>query len=194
MATTQKANKSHLGLIIGGVILLFIIIGAVASYNGIVSAENKADEAWGNVETSYQRRADLVPSLTKIVERSSEREGKILGDVTKARSEAKQSVPTGDTEGLSSNQSGLNSILVNVEDYPGITSTEGYKDFQTQMEGTENRIYVNRQDYNDAARKYNNKISTFPGNLFAGIMGKDKINYFESDEGADKAPEVDFDQ
>ena len=191
MENTRK-NKNRLGLIIGGAILLLFGLMAVVSYNGIISAENKADEAWGNVETSYQRRADLVPNLSNIVERSSEREGDILGNVTKARTDAKKSVPTGDTEALSSNQSGLNSILVNVEDYPELKSTAGYKDFQTQLEGTENRIYVNRQDYNDAAREYNNKISTFPGSIFASFMGKEKINYFEADEGADEAPDVDF--
>lgn len=193
MENTQK-RKSYTGLIIGGVLIFVFGLMAIISYNSIISAENKADEAWGNVETSYQRRADLVPNLSKIVERSSEREGDILGDVTKARSDAKKSVPTGDTEALSSNQSGLNSILVNVEDYPDIKSTEGYKDFQTQMEGTENRIYVNRQDYNDAARKYNNKISTFPGSIFASLMGKEKINYFESDDSADEAPDVEFEE
>lgn len=188
----MASNSKKSGLIfgIGGLLVLVLIvgIGAIGYHNSIVRAENEAERAWGQVESSYQRRADLIPNLTAVVKEATDREEDILTGVTKARQQATAGTETGDAEALSANQSSLDRLLVTVEAYPEVTSTQGWRDFQAQLEGTENRVTVARNDYNDAARKYNDKIETFPGSVFAG--GRNSMDYFEADAGADKAPSV----
>lgn len=183
-------KKNPLLAVIGGALTLALIIGAVAIgyHNGIIRSENEAERAWGQVESAYQRRADLIPNLTAVVKESSDREQEILQGVTEARSDAGKGAEVGDTDSLNTNQSSLDRLLVTVEAYPEVTSTQAWRDFQSQLEGTENRINVARNDYNDAARNYNNKIETFPGSLFAG--GRESLDYFKSDDGAENAPSV----
>lgn len=183
-------RKSVLVFGIGDALVLALLLGiaAIGLHNSIVRSENEVERAWGQVESSYQRRADLIPNLIAVVKEATDREEDILTGVTEARQQAQSGAETGDAEGLAENQSALDRLIVTVEAYPEVTSTQGWRDFQAQLEGTENRINVARNDYNDAARKYNDKIETFPGSLFAG--GRDSLDYFKADEGADKAPSV----
>lgn len=197
----SKTPKINTWWIVAGIVLL-LALWLVGSYNSLVSSRETVRAAVANVEAQYQRRSDLIPNLVKTVEGSKDFEKDTLTQVVEARAKATQTQINPDdlsAESLQQYQNAqgelsqaLGRLLVSVEAYPDIKSTQNFKDLQTQLEGTENRIAVARQDYNETARSYNTKIQRFPASVTAGLFGFDDFAYFQSQSGADKAPEVNF--
>lgn len=189
--------------LIPGIILLVVImlVGWVAgTYNGLVGDREKVKTAFSNLESAYQRRADLIPNLVSTVKGSSEFEQETLNQVVEARAQATSINVDADNpedvqrfmEAQQNVSSSLGRLIATVENYPDIKSAVAYQDLMTQLEGTENRVNVARQDYNEVARPYNTGLQTFPKNLIAGLFGFKSFNYYEADEGAEDAPTVDF--
>ena len=188
-------------------IILIIIavaagLGLMSSYNGLVKAETEIDSVWANVESSYQRRADLIPNLVNTVKGQANFEQQTLTNVIEARAKATQTKidPSNLTEEqlneFQQNQnqigSALSRLLVTVEQYPQLKANEGFMNLQAQLEGTENRINVARNKFNEAARIYNEKVRQFPTKLAAMIFGFKAKPYFKSAAGAENAPTVNF--
>lgn len=194
--------KKHLGWIIAGAVVLILLLWGVSGYNGLVSMDEQVSGKWANVETQYQRRADLIPNLVNTVKGYATHEKTTLENVVKARSEATQvKVDPIDLtpERLAQYQkaqgnvsAALGRLLMVAENYPQLKANQNFLELQSQLEGTENRITVARKDFNDAAKAYNVAIRRFPKNILAGIFGFDKKSYFEAENGAEKAPEVKF--
>ncbi|MBD3203677.1 LemA family protein [Candidatus Woesearchaeota archaeon] len=192
-------NNKKSSLVVGIVVVLAVIIGIIlilalwigGTYNSLVGLEENVNNAWGKVESAYQRRADLIPNLVATVKAYSDYEGEVLTDITQARA----SINNADTpEELAQADQQLNSalsrLLVVVENYPNLKANENYMDLQVQLEGTENRIKVERDLYNEAVRAYNTKIRRVPTNMIAGMLGFSQKEYFEADQGAQNAPDV----
>ena len=192
-------KKWKIPAIIGGVLLLIVMMIA-GSYNGMVSSRESVNTAWSKVESQYQRRSDLIPNLVNTVKGAANFEQETLTKVIEARSKVTQiKVDANSPEDIARFQraqgqvsSSLSRLLAVAENYPQLKATENFKDLQSQLEGTENRITVARNDFNDAARSYNTKIKSFPANLLAGIFGFKERPYFEADADAKKAPSVNF--
>ena len=185
-------------LIIGFLLYRFF----VGFYNTGIGNQEDAKTAWSKVESAYQRRADLIPNLVNTVKGYAKHERETLEAVVKARASATQTKidPTNITpeqlakfqqaqQGLSG---ALGRLLVTVEKYPELKADKHFLELQSQLEGTENRIKVERDRYNDAVNKYNKHIKKFPGNLLAGMFGFKEMARFQSDKGAEKAPKVEF--
>ena len=194
--------KKHLKTIITLAIVAVVLIWCVSGYNGLVSMDESVQNKWADVETQYQRRADLIPNLVNTVKGYAAHEKETLEGVVKARSEA-TSVKI-DAENMTAEQmaqyqkvqngvsSALSKLLLVVEKYPDLKANQNFLELQSQLEGTENRITVARRDFNGAAKEYNTAIRKFPKNILAGLFGFEKKAYFEAQEGAEKAPEVQF--
>lgn len=187
--------------IVGGIILL-IIVPFIGMYNGLVGKDEKAAESWAQVQNVYQRRADLVPQLVATVKGAADFEKSTLTEVVNARAAATSVTvdPANATpEQLKAFQaaqdqlsSSLSRLLVTIERYPELKATKNFQDLQAQLEGTENRIAVERKKFNEAVQDYNKSIRVFPKNMVAGMFGFEKRAYFEATPGAEKAPEIDF--
>jgi len=186
------------------VVLVIVVWQVTAGFNNTaVTKEENAKLAWSNVESSYQRRNDLIGNLVKTVEGAADFERGTLKDVIEARSKA-TSVNV-DAENLSAAQieqfqqaqqgvtSALSRLLVTVERYPELKANQNFLQLQSQLEGTENRINVARDRYNAAVTDFNTYIRTFPNTLFAGMFGFEKMERFQADAGAENAPDVEFD-
>ena len=188
-------------IIIIAVAVLAVVWG-ITGYNGLVSMDEGVQTKWADVETQYQRRADLIPNLVNTVKGYAAHESETLQAVVEAR--AKATSMNIDPSNMSAEQianfqkaqdgvsSALGRLLVTVEKYPDLKANENFKELQAQLEGTENRISVARRDYNEAARKYNTTLRSFPKNLLAGMFGFEKKAYFEAQEGSEQAPIVQF--
>lgn len=195
-------NKKLLtiGGIIGGLLLLGLLLGG--AYNNLVSAREAVDTAFGNLESQYQRRADLVPNLVSTVKGAADFEQTTLTEVTEARARATsiQIDPSNASpEQLAQYQEAqgelsqaLGRLLMVAENYPQLRATEAFRDLQVQLEGTENRIAIARGDYNEVARGYNTQVQTFPTNIAAGLFDFERRPYFEAERGAEQTPTVDF--
>jgi LemA protein len=187
--------------IVIGVIGLLVIMG-FSSYNGLVGNEEDVGKAWGNVESDYQRRADLIPNLVNTVKGYADFEKSTLTQVIEARASATQvkidanNLTPENLAAFQQAQGGLTSalsrLLVVAENYPDLKANQNFLDLQAQLEGTENRINVSRQRFNDTVNGYNKKRRSFPAVLFASIMGFKDKGYFKAQEGSEKAPEVKF--
>ncbi|MBR5204945.1 MAG: LemA family protein [Bacteroidaceae bacterium] len=183
-------------------VVAVLAIWGVSSYNGLVKMDESVNTAWSNVENQYQRRADLIPNLVNTVKGYAAHEKETLEAVMAARSKATQMTIDADNltpEKLQAYQkaqgeigSALGRLLAITEAYPDLKANENFKELQAQLEGTENRISVERRNFNEIARSYNTAIRTFPRTLIASMCGFDKRPYFEAEEGANKAPEVKF--
>ena len=183
-------------------IIIAVAAGLMFSYNSLVQAETEIDSVWANVESSYQRRADLIPNLVNTVKGQANFEQQTLTNVIEARAKATQTKidPSNLTEEqlneFQQNQnqvgSALSRLLVTVEQYPQLKANEGFMNLQAQLEGTENRINVARNKFNEAARIYNEKVRQFPTKLAAMIFGFKAKPYFKSVTGAENAPTVNF--
>ena len=194
--------KKNLGWIIPVAIVVVIVLWAIGGYNGMVKMDEQVQNKWANVETQYQRRADLIPNLVSTVKGYAKHEQQTLEDVVKARSEATQVKV--DAENLTPEklaafqkaQSGVSSalgrLLAVAENYPDLKANQNFRELQSQLEGTENRITVARKDFNDTAKSYNQAIRQFPKNILAGMFGFEKKSYFEAEAGSEKAPKVEF--
>ena len=192
-------------LIIVGIVLvsLFIIYRFFAgSYNNMVNAEETTSAAWSQVQNVYQRRIDLIPNLVNTVKGMATSEKETFEAVINAR--AKATAVNVDASKLSPDQikqfqsaqgelsQALGRLMVVSEQYPQLRQSEGFLNLQAQLEGTENRIAVERKSFNETVQAYNTLIRTFPNNIFAGMYGFAKKGYFEADAGAEKAPKVQF--
>ena len=194
--------KKNMGWIIPVAIVVVIVLWAIGGYNGMVKMDEQVQNKWANVETQYQRRADLIPNLVSTVKGYAKHEQQTLEDVVKARSEATQVKV--DAENLTPEklaafqkaQSGVSSalgrLLAVAENYPDLKANQNFLELQSQLEGTENRITVARKDFNDTAKSYNQAIRQFPKNILAGMFGFEKKSYFEAEAGSEKAPKVEF--
>jgi len=175
---------------------------AAGMYNGLVTAEETTTKAWAQVENVYQRRADLIPNLVATVKGYAAHESSTLEAVVQARAQATQIRvdPTKlDAASLQKYQeaqgqlsSALGRLLMVTENYPNLKANENFRDLQAQLEGTENRIAVERQRFNEAVQRYNVMIRRFPRNIFAGMFGFTPKAYFEAQPGAAVAPTVEF--
>lgn len=199
--TKRKGKKMKKWLIL---ILIIIVAGfsLAGSYNSLVQAEEKIDSVWANVESQYQRRADLIPNLVNTVKGQANFEKETLTGVIEARAKASQTKidPTNMTEqqlaqfqqSQQSLGSALSRLLVTVEKYPELKAHSGFMDLQKQLEGTENRINVARNKFNEAAKEYNQKVRQFPAKLVAMIFDFKEKPYFKSNAGAENVPVVNF--
>ena len=195
-------KKGCIALIVLGVIALALFGWVKNSYNGLVSTQESVEKAWGNVESQYQRRADLIPNLVETVKGYAKHEQETFEKVIEARANATKVTidPTNMTpEDLQKYQaaqgevgSALSRLIAVAENYPDLKANENFKDLQQQLESTENRINIARNDFNEEARKYNTQRRTFPTNIIASIFNFGDKPYFQAQEGADKAPKVDF--
>lgn len=196
-------KKWLIPLIIIGV-LIFVIGSWVAGINNTaVQNDENTIQAWANVESAYQRRTDLIPNLVNTVKGAADFEQNTLTDVMEARAKASQVQvdPTNLTpeklaefqQAQSGVSSALSRLLVTVERYPELKANKNFLELQSQLEGTENRINVERNRYNETVNTYNQHIRIFPNSLVAGILGFDRKTPFEAEAGAEKAPEVEFD-
>ena len=194
--------KKHLGWIIPVVIVVIIVMWGIGGYNGMVTLDEGVQNKWADVETQYQRRADLIPNLVNTVKGYAAHESETLESVVKARSEASsvkvdpQNITPEKLAEYQKAQSGVSSalgrLMVIVEKYPDLKANQNFLELQSQLEGTENRINTARRDFNDAAKGFNTEIRRFPKNILAGMFGFEKKAYFEAEKGAEKAPEVQF--
>ena len=195
-------KKGCIGLIVLGVIALALFGWVKNSYNGLVKDQESVETAWANVENVYQRRADLIPNLVETVKGYAKHEQETLEGVIEARANATKVTidPTNMTpEDLKKYQaaqgevtSALSRLIAVSESYPDLKANQNFLELQNQLEGTENRITVERNKFNEVAREYNTKRRTFPTNIIAGLFNFGEKPYFQAQEGADKAPKVDF--
>jgi len=204
---TGDGGKMKKGYIILGVVVLLIIIGYSMfknSYNNFVILEEGVNQKWAQVENVYQRRADLIPNLVEIVKGYAGHERETLEAVVNARSRVGGQINIGpdvlnNPEAFAKFQqaqgaltSALQRLMVVVERYPELKADQRFADLQTQLEGTENRISVERGRFNESVQNYNTAVRVFPANVMAGIFGFGQKNYFQADTGAEKAPQVKF--
>lgn len=193
------------GLIVLGVVVILLLgafIWVKNSYNSLVSANEGVSAAWSQVENVYQRRADLIPNLVATVKGYAAHESETLENVIAARAKATQMTVDPDNltaENIQAYQqaqgelgNALGRLLMITENYPDLKANQNFLDLQAQLEGTENRITVERKKYNDTARAYNTMVRSFPKNIIASMFNFDTKEYFKADEGASKAPEVQF--
>jgi LemA protein len=188
------------GLLIGLGILLILFFWGCNGYNGLVTSDQSVKKTWSNVETNYQRRSDLYSTVIKTIEGSANFEKSTLKDVLEARSKATSiQVNINDPASLeayqkaqASLQSSFSKLLAVMENYPDLKTTQQFKDFQAQQEGTENRINVARQDYNKAIEDYNLNVKKFPRVILARLFGYGEKPFYKAEEGADKAPDINF--
>ena len=194
-------KKGTITIIIVAIVAI-IAFWAISGYNSLVSMDENVSNQWANVETQYQRRADLIPNLVNTVKGYAAHEKETLEGVIAARSQATQIKvdPTDLTpEKLAEYQkaqgqlaTALGKLLAITENYPDLKANQNFLELQAQLEGTENRINVARKNFNDSAKAYNTAIRRFPKNILAGMFGFDKRAYFEAAEGAKQAPQVQF--
>ncbi len=198
----MKISKSIIVIIVVVVILLMGACSASSSYNGMVEQQEKATTALANLQSTYQRRADLIPNLVETVKGYAAHEKQTLEDVVAARSKATSVTldPTNMTpEKMKEFQqaqgelgAALGRLIAIQENYPDLKANQNFRELQVQLEGTENRINAARNQYNEAVQNYNVVIRSFPKNIFAGIFGFERMDKFEAEAGAEKAPQVKF--
>lgn len=193
-------KKKSTWIIIGVIIL--VVIWAIGINNKMVTMEENVSKAWGNVENVYQRRADLIPNLVNTVKGYAAHETTTFEAVVNAR--AKATSITVNPEDMTADQlkefqkaqnevgGALGRLIAISESYPELKANENFKELQAQLEGTENRIAVERRNFNESANGYNAFIRKFPQSIIAGMRGFEKKPYFEAEEGANKAPKVEF--
>lgn len=195
-------KKGTITLLVIGVLILIMIGGTLTTYNGLIAKDEAVATAWGNIQSQYQRRADLIPNLVSTVKGYAKHESETLENVMAARAKATQVTINSDNltpEKLKQYQAAqgelsqaLGRLMAVSENYPNLKANENFSELQAQLEGTENRINESRQIYNSAVQTYNVSVRRFPANIVAGMFGFDKKNQFEAEAGAEKAPKVEF--
>ena len=195
-------NKGTIILLAVAAALLLLIFNGCGSYNNMVNKQEGVSSAWAQVENVYQRRMDLIPNLVNTVKGVANFEQKTLTDVIQARASASQikvdasNLSPEQIQKFQASQSGLSQalgrLMVVAEQYPQLKATQNFLELQSQLEGTENRIAVERQKFNEIVMSYNSYIRKFPQVLYAGMFGFQTKGYFQAETGANKAPEVKF--
>ena len=195
-------KKGTITLLVIGVLILIMVGGTLTTYNGLIAKDEAVATAWGNIQSQYQRRADLIPNLVSTVKGYAKHESETLENVMAARAKATQITVDADNltpEKLKQYQAAqgelsqaLGRLMAVSENYPNLKANENFSELQAQLEGTENRINESRQIYNSAVQTYNVSVRRFPANIVAGMFGFDKKNQFEAEAGAEKAPKVEF--
>jgi LemA protein len=202
----MKNKGMMLGCAIGAVVLLAVgvlVAWGVSSYNNMVSLDQEVIKQWSQVENQYQRRADLIPNLVNTVKGYADFEKEVLTQVTEARARVSQFNITPEVlndpqafakfQSLQGELSGaLSRLLVTVENYPQLKANENFLQLQAQLEGTENRISVERKKFNEVVQSYNTTIKRFPASMLAGMFGFGEKQYFKAIQGADTPPKVEF--
>jgi LemA protein len=183
-------------------IIAIVVLWAISAYNGLVKKDEACSQQWSKVESQYQRRLDLIPNLVNTVKGYATHEQETLLEVVQARniaSNAKVDPNNLTQESLDKYQqsqaalkSSLDRLMVVVERYPDLKANQNFLELQSQLEGTENRIAVERQNFADIVNTYNSSIRRFPTNILAGIFGFDRKAYFAAEQGAEAAPKVEF--
>ena len=194
-------GRNTLLLVVLGVLVLLVFMGC-GQYNSLVQQDENVKKVWNNVQSQYQRRADLIPNLVRTVPGEANFERGTLNDVINARAKATSMQINPDNltpenierfQAAQGELSGaLSRLLVTVERYPTLRANDAFRNLQTQLEGTENRIAVARNDFNAAVQTYNTQVRKFPTVLIAGIMGFERKEGFTADPGSQNAPTVDF--
>jgi len=193
-------------IIIGIIVLvgLILLLSIPGMYNSLVKAEETVNNQWANVQGAYQRRADLIPNLVSTVKGYAKHEQETLIKVVEERASATKPTFNIDPAKLDENTlaqfqksqdelgSAISRLLVSVEQYPDLKANQNFLQLQAQLEGTENRINVERRNFNEAVQAYNTRLRKFPTNMLAGLFGFSKKPYFQAQAGADTAPKVEF--
>lgn len=175
------------------IVLAVIALWMLSSYNSLISTRETYTAQWSQVENQYQRRFDLIPNLVNAVKGSMKQEQAIFGEIADARSRySGATTQEQKVQAASQVESALSRLLVITENYPDLKSSTLVQDLLVQLEGTENRVSVERQKYNDMIKEYNLKVKRIPGIIFAKIFGFTEEPYFESSNGAEQAPKVDL--
>lgn len=186
-------KKSTIAIIVVVVILIAIIAGLVSSYNGVVSLSEEVDNKFATIDTMLQRRADLIPNLVNTVKGYTNQEQAVIDSVTDARAKLAGANSVGEKANADKELStALSNLLVVVENYPDLKSSQNFINLSDELAGTENRIATARKDYNDAVKEYNTKIKRFPTNIVSGMFGYGEKEYFQASEGSEEVPTVDF--
>lgn len=194
MSRSEGGNKG-LTIVLGIILALIVLLGfsGVSTYNGMVTAYEKVESSYGDIETQLQRRADLIPNLISTVKGYMEHENEVIDSITQSREKLLAADNIQEmAEANDQLSSALSNLTVLVENYPDLKSNENFIQLQDELAGTENRIATARKDLNDAVRIYNSKIKRFPGVLFAGMFGFEKTDYFQATEGSEEVPSVEF--
>ncbi len=198
----MKGTRNIVLIAIAAVVLIFVVWGC-SGYNGIIKEDENVKNSWANVQSAYQRRADLIPNLVNTVKGEAKFEQETLIQTIEARYKNLSSVRV-DPENLTTENiarfqqaqgelsSALNRLMVVVENYPTLQTNQGFRALQAELAGTENRINVARNDFNTTVNTYNTKVRSFPMNMFAGMFGFKAREPFKAEEGSEQAPEVQF--
>jgi len=198
----MKLSKGWIILIVVVGVLILLISWVTGINNNLVTKEEGVNTAWANVENVYQRRLDLIPNLVNTVKGVANFEQQTLTAVIEARAKATsvqinpKNLDEGSIQKFQEAQNGVSAalgrLMVVVERYPELKATQNFSELQAQLEGTENRISVERMKFNESAQAYNTYLRRFPNSIFAGMLGFQKKAYFEAQAGAEKAPTVEF--
>lgn len=186
----KSGSKWILGII---VVIVIIFAWGISGYNGLVSLEQQVETAKANIDTQLQRRSDLIPNLVSTVKGYATQEKEIFTDIANARAQlaGANTIPE-QAQANATLSSALSRLLLVVENYPELKSNQNFQDLSIQLEGTENRIAIARQDYNTVVTSYNTKRRRFPTNIISNIFGFDNKEYFEASAGTQQVPVVDF--
>jgi LemA protein len=198
----MKLSKGWIILIVIVLVVLMLFSWGSSSYNNLVTKSQVVEQQWAQVENVYQRRSDLIPNLVNTVKGVANFEQKTLTDVIEARAKATsvqinpKNLDDASLQKFQSAQDNLSSslarLMVVVENYPQLKATQNFSELQAQLEGTENRITVERMKFNEVVQEYNIQVKRFPSNIFAGMFGFKEKAYFKAVQGAEKAPQVQF--
>jgi len=200
----KKSTIIILSVIGGLIVLAFLLVGWVTGmYNSLVKLDEGVNQAWAQVQNQYQRRVDLIPNLVEVVKGYAAHEKEVFEKVAEARSSVGKMQITPEIlnnpqlfqkfqEAQSNLGSWLSRLMAVAENYPQLKANENFLQLQTQLEGTENRIAVERMKFNQIVQEYNVKVRTFPTSIFAGMFGFGQKQYFQAEPGADKVPKVKF--
>ena len=199
---SKPISKGTIALIFFGAVIVVLVLGTLSSYNGLISKEETVNTAWSNLQSQYQRRADLIPNLVNTVKGYTSHENEALTKVVEARAKATSLMVNAEdltperAKQIQEAQSELSNLvgrlLMVQENCPELKASEQFSELQAQLEGTENRIAESRRAYNVSAKEFNVSVRKFPTNIVAGIFGFERKPQFEAQAGAEQAPTVNF--
>ena len=182
-------KKSNIILICVAIVIVIIVIMMISGYNGIISKQETVESSLSDLDVMLQRRADLIPNLVSTVKGYTNHETEIIDKITKLVNASSLDEKSSANSELTNS---LNALMVVVENYPDLKSSQNFIQLSDELAGTENRIAVARKDYNNAVNTFNTEIKKFPNNILAGIFGFEKATYFKADEASQEVPSVSF--